>query len=141
MRFASPEWIQALDAAVSDQDALAEATAGIHLVVEQRITTDQPVVYHLTIDDGRVSFTLGPAERADLSFSQDAATAAAISSGETSAQAAFMEGRLQIGGDLRHLTDDLVSRALHDVFAAVRAAVTVESVPLDGSAGDDARTA
>jgi putative sterol carrier protein len=57
----------------------------------------------------------------DVTFTQDRATAAAIASGELSAQSAFMAGRLRMGGDLRAVLDrsqDLT--ALDDVFASAR---------------------
>ena len=62
---------------------------------------------------------------ADLTFTQDRATAAAIARGELSAQAAFLAGRIRVGGEptaalgsARELT------AVGDLFEAVRARTT-----------------
>ena len=57
-----------------------------------------------------------------MSFTQDRATAVAIAQGSLSAQVAFMDGRLRLGGDLRSVlarAGDLA--ALDDAFAATRA--------------------
>ena len=58
----------------------------------------------------------------DLTFTQDRATAEAIHRGELSAQAAFMQGRLRLGGDLRAVIDRAGElAAIDDVFASARA--------------------
>lgn len=135
--FLSPEWIDALDAAARTDAGLAARTAGIRLVVQQTVTgaagDGSDVVYHVAIDDGSVRVAAGPAPDATLRLTLDRATAWAVASGTASAQAAFMTGRLQVGGDLRELVDDRLTGALGDVFAAVRAATT--------EGADDARTA
>ena len=63
----------------------------------------------------------GPAPDATVRLSQDLATAAAIATGTSSAQRAFMAGRLRVGGYLRVLLDhgDVFAQVT-DVFAAVR---------------------
>ena len=156
--FLSPEWIEALDAAARADGALAEAAAEVDLVVEQRVAapasttgaasgedaSGEDVVYHLVLDRGRVAVRPGPAEAPTVRFTQDRATAWGVATGTISAQAAFMTGRLQVGGDLRSLLDDRLGTALHDVFAAVRSTTTVNGSPTDPPApvepgtGDDA---
>ncbi len=79
----------------------------------------------MRIADGTVSVEAGRAEEPDVSFTQDRATAAAIARGELSAQAAFMAGRLRIGGDLREVMDRARElAALDDLFAKARATTT-----------------
>lgn len=91
----------------------------------QQVVPDGPageVAYALVVDEGRVRVHRGRVDGPDLVFTQDRATAEAIHRGELSAQAAFMQGRLRLGGDLRAVIDraaDLAS--LDDVFARVRA--------------------
>ena len=88
----------------------------------QQVVPDGPdgheFAYVVEAADGRLSVHAGRAEHPDVTFTQDRATALAIHRGELSAQAAFMEGRLRLGGDLR----DVIRRAgalaaLDDVFA------------------------
>ena len=120
--FLSPEWV----ADLAEAARAATAPDGVALVVQQVVVDGRAggeAAYAVRIADGAVAVTEGRADDADLTLTQDRATAAAIARGELSAQAAFLEGRLQVGGDLdaaragaRALT------ALADLFAAPRAA-------------------
>ena len=118
--FLTEAWIDDLDAAVQAV-ALPD---DVQLVVQQVVTdAGGDVPYVIAIADGRVRVRSGRAERSDVSFTQDRATAAAIARGELSAQVAFLDGRLRLGGDLRAVlarAGDLA--ALDDAFAATRAA-------------------
>lgn len=155
--FLSDAWLAALDDAARSDQHLRETTAGLELVVEQRITGTEvgdssadaasgsgevpagpgdvspgsgEVVYHVTIDDGTVRITPGPADSPDIRFTQDHDTATGIASGRVSAQRAFMTGRLQVGGDLQLLVEQAdVLAALTDVFAQVRADTTGIATP------------
>lgn len=130
MRFLSPEWIQALDTAARDHPGLRAAARDTRLVLEQRVTEtpdDDPaapgtVVYHIRLTAEPV-VAAGPADDATVRLTTDRATAAGIARGELSAQLAFIQGRLRLGGDVRALLahqDALV--AVDDVFAEVRGA-------------------
>ena len=84
--------------------------------------TGREVAYALVVGDGRVRVERGRVADPDLTFTQDRATAEAIHRGELSAQAAFMQGRLRLGGDLRAVIDRAGElAAIDDVFASVRA--------------------
>ncbi len=77
---------------------------GVDLVIEQHVTHDDgDEVWHLRITDGRVASVTGPAERADVTLRQDAATAKALRDGSVHAQHAFLTGRLVIDGDISKL--------------------------------------
>jgi len=119
--FLTDQWLDELDAAART----ATFPADLRLVVQQVITggPDGPeVVYVLKLGDGTLSVHAGRAEEPDVTFTQDRATAQAIHRGELSAQAAFMDGRLRLGGDLRSVIDRAGAlTAIHDVFAAARA--------------------
>ncbi|MGE3621694.1 MAG: SCP2 sterol-binding domain-containing protein [Acidimicrobiia bacterium] len=64
------------------------------------------VAYVIRIDREGVTVRPGRAADADVTFTQDRATAAAVQAGTLSAQAAFMAGRIRLGGDLGRLTGD-----------------------------------
>jgi putative sterol carrier protein len=117
--FLSDEWIAALD----DAGSRTVVPDDLRLVVQQVVTDGhREVAYVLEIANGRMSVRAGRAAAADVSFTQDRATAAAIARGELSAQVAFMDGRLRLGGDLRSVlarAGDLA--VLDDAFAATRA--------------------
>jgi putative sterol carrier protein len=123
-RFASPEWIDELDRAMSADPALQRVRVDVSLVVEQTVTggPDGDSVWHVVVDDGRVRVHRGHAAEPDVTFSQTYATAAAIARGELSAQTAFMVGELTVGGDVSLLmTHQDTFDGVEDVFEAVRA--------------------
>jgi hypothetical protein len=121
--FLSDAWLAALDAA-------ARATtppADLRLVIQQVVVGERgrDTAYAIRIADGHMSVQPGRVDDADITLTQDRATAADIARGALSAQVAFMAGRLRVGGDLR----DVLGRAggltaLGDVFAEVRDATS-----------------
>jgi len=115
--FATPEWIETLSAAA----AAVRSDPDLRLTVEQRITGPDPTAWHFSFADGRIEVTAGPADDATISISSSRATATAIHAGELSAQRAFLDGDLRIGGDLNGL---IVHRAALAEAAALMAAAT-----------------
>ena len=122
--YLSDDWIRALDRAVQESARLQAATAGTSIIV-QTVVTGTPAgstTYAVALDRGTNRVLPGTADHVDVSFTCDLPTAAGIATGVESAQAAFMAGRLRIGGDTRALMDNQAVLAdLDDVFAAVRA--------------------
>lgn len=127
MKYLSPEWMAAAGRALAADPALAAVLGDLHLTIEQHITDgpDGDVVWHVAVAGGRVALTPGPAPAdapADLRFTTDYATAAAVATGELAAQRAFVEGRLRVGGDLSLLTaHHRTLAAVDDALAPVRA--------------------
>ncbi|MET0729020.1 MAG: SCP2 sterol-binding domain-containing protein [Acidimicrobiales bacterium] len=100
---------------------------GMRLVVQQIVVDDdaRETAYAIRIEDGRVAVAPGRAVDADVTFTQDRATATAIARGEVSAQVAFMAGRLRLDGDLlsaMEQTGHIVD--LDHLFTATRATTT-----------------
>jgi predicted lipid carrier protein YhbT len=119
--FLTDAWLDELD----DAARSATAPAMAHLVVQQ-VVPDGPegheVAYAVVLDEGRVRIERGRVVDPDVTFTQDRATAEAIHQGQLSAQAAFMQGRLRLGGDLRAVIDRAVElAAIDDLFGGVRA--------------------
>ena len=119
-QFLSDAWLSELDAAART----ANPPSDMSLVIQQVVVGDpEPeVAYALRIRDGAMSVAVGRVEDADVTFTQDRDTARSIAEGSLSAQAAFMSGKLRMGGDLR----DVLERStgvvdLDDLFASVRA--------------------
>lgn len=152
--FLSPEWIEALAAAA--RAAPPPAAPAHPLVVEYLLTDDRDpggadepagrgavpggsrdaARYHVAITPDAIRVTPGPADRADLVFVTDRATAYALHRGSLLAQDAFAAGRLKVRGDLNALAGVRSTlAALGDVFAAVRAGTTP---PRDGYDPDPA---
>jgi putative sterol carrier protein len=122
LRHLSPEWIAALDEAARTSTALREVAAALDLTVQQVVIDDtDEVAWYVRLRGGEVGVHPGRADVADVTFTQDGATARAIADGDLSAQAAFMAGRLRTGGDLTQLLAHRDALAgLEDVFAEVR---------------------
>lgn len=121
--FLSDAWIADLDAAART----VSPDADLQLVIQEVVLGDggPDAAYVIRIADGRVTVTTGRTDDADLTLTQDRATASEIARGELSAQVAFMAGRLRAGGDLRAVMErSSALAALGDVFASVRAATT-----------------
>lgn len=118
--FLTDQWIAELAQAARD----ATAPDDLRLVIQQIVLDDEGVErrFAIRIDEGRLSIAPGRADDADLTLTQDRATAVAIARGELSAQVAFMAGKLRVGGDLRLVLERAGAlAALGDVFAAARA--------------------
>lgn len=121
VRFLSPEWIEALDAAAQQ----AVVPAGVQLTIQQIVTDGDEVRYHLVLDDGRLRVHPGEAPAADVTLLQTRDVAAALSRGELNAQQALEAGRLKLRGNIGHLArQGKALTVMEDAFAAVRADTT-----------------
>jgi putative sterol carrier protein len=121
--FLSDAWLADLSTAAEQVSVDPE----LQLVIQQVVLVGRgrEAAYALRIAEGAVRVEPGRAEDADVTFTQDRATAAAIARGELGAQVAFLAGRVRLGGDPHRLLD--ASRelaALTDLFADVRATTT-----------------
>ncbi|MGQ0433058.1 MAG: SCP2 sterol-binding domain-containing protein [Microthrixaceae bacterium] len=117
--FLSDAWLEDLARAA----ATAALPPDLHLVIQQVVEQDSGTAcaYAIRIAAGVLTVEPGRADDADVSFTQDRSTAAAIARGELSAQAAFMAGRLRVGGDLRLVLDRARELgSIDDLFAQAR---------------------
>jgi SCP-2 sterol transfer family len=146
--YLSREWMDAARGALAADTGLKAATAEVRLTLEQVVTgvpaevgpdATGSVRWHVRVDQGEVALAAGAAgpdgpdgpdgtaagDGADVRFTTDYATAAAIASGRLSAQRAFLDGRLRVGGDVGMLgRNQRAFAAVDDALAAVRAATT-----------------
>jgi len=120
--YLSPAWFEAADAALRADTGLAAAGRGIHLVLQQTVDDPAPgTTWHIRVVDGAVSLLVGAADDATVTFHCDRSTALDVHRGRTSAQAAFMSGRLRVGGNLAVLASSLGDLdAVADHLAGVR---------------------
>ena len=99
VRFLSPEWFDALEAArVSPAEAPGEDSWTIEQVVTAAPGGD--VHYQITIGQGTVRIRPGCPAPAAVTFTSSYATAVAIARGELSTQAALLDGHVRVAGDL-----------------------------------------
>jgi putative sterol carrier protein len=122
--YLSEEWFDQLGA----ETVPAERAGTEGDVILEHLVTGGPegdVRYHVRIAGGAITIVRGPATDPDVTFAEDYATAAAIASGELSAPAALLSGRIRVGGDMTTLINHRDVLAVDDpVPAAVRAATT-----------------
>ena len=123
VEFLSDAWFDAMATAAREARVIP---AALDLVVQQVVDRDgSSVEWFVEVRDGAVTVARGRHPAPSITFQLDAATAAAIQSGRSSAQGAFMSGRLRVAGDVRLLPAQ--QDALHeldDLFADVRGATT-----------------
>lgn len=104
-KFLSEEWATQAIAALRDSDDVRTATKGVDLTVQQIVTgTDGgESKYWLAIADGSVDGGIGDAGSADITITQDYETACEITRNDVNPQAAFMQGRLKVAGNMSKL--------------------------------------
>ena len=126
LRFLSDPWIDAMARAV---EGASGPLVDPPLVLQQVVTghTEGEAAWSITLGAGTIVVTHGRADRPTVTFTQDVETATAVNRGELSAQAAFMTGRLRVGGDVQVLLDRQPDLAVvEDIFALVRADTTYD---------------
>ena len=99
------EWVAWLDSVLSQ----CPVSGAVDLVLEHRVASEDGSVFcwHVRVAEGRVSAAARPAGAGSgegiVSFTSDRETARAIAVEGKSAQRAFAEGRLRLGGDAQLL--------------------------------------
>src|SRR5579864_1404888 len=101
MRFLSPEWLDAAGDALRRAPGLVPDTEDTAITLQQVVTggPDGEVAYRIRIDHGSVELLPGRGD-ADVVFTEDWDTAADVAIGRRSPQAAFLDGRVRVGGDV-----------------------------------------
>jgi hypothetical protein len=129
--FLSDEWFDELATAAA---SAATVDPALDLVLQQVVELDDgELSWWVAARDGRLEVGRGRHADPTVTFFLDASTAQGVQSGGESPQAAFMAGRLRVGGDVRVLLEQQEGlAALDDVFATVRAA-TVYAVSVAGA--------
>ena len=123
-RYLSDEWLREVGEAAAASDTLRAATAALELTVQHQVTEgpEGDRTFHVVLDHGEARVAAGPASAPDVVFTHDYETAAAIADGTLSAQAAFMIGKLRVGGNLTALIEhQRALNGLDDVLEEVRA--------------------
>lgn len=123
VQYLSDEWMAAAGEALANDEALRVAAADADLTIQYEVTAAPggKAAYALRFEHGTVSLEPGRHPDAPVSFTLDYPTAAQIARGELSAQAAFMQGSLKLGGDMTVLIrQHTLFGALQDALAALR---------------------
>ena len=102
VKYLSPEWIDAYNAAVAADDAVRKAMKGKSAVI-QMVVSDAPageIHYALRIADGAASASLGDAADAEVTIRQSYETSAQVNRGELDGAKAFTQGKVKITGKM-----------------------------------------
>ena len=102
VKYLSPEWIDAYNAAMAADDAVRKALKGKSAVI-QMVVAEAPageVHYSLRIGDGTASVSLGDAADAEVTISQSYETSAQVNRGELDGAKAFTQGKVKITGKM-----------------------------------------
>ena len=102
VKYLSPEWIDAYNAAVAADDAVHKALKGRSAVI-QMVVADGPageVRYSLRIGDGTAAASLGDAGDAEVTIRQSYETSAQVNKGELDGAKAFTQGKVKITGKM-----------------------------------------
>ncbi len=113
MQYLSDEWLD--EAARLFHAADSPLPRDADFTIQQLVagTPHGDVAYTLVLSGQSVSLTKGVDPGATVSFQQEWSTAVGVARGDLSAQAAFMSGEIQLGGD----TSTLVNN--HDLLVEV----------------------
>ncbi|MDP9072316.1 MAG: SCP2 sterol-binding domain-containing protein [Actinomycetota bacterium] len=123
-RYLSPEWFDEVNAAFrTSRPPAAAASSAPRFTVQQVVTggRDGEVRYWVRLEGGAIEAGLGQAEGADVTVCQSHDTAAAVASGELSAEAALVAGQIRVSGDATLLLEhQALLRDIAEALAPVR---------------------
>ena len=103
VKFQSDEYFQAANEALQGSEEVGKAVKG-HKIALQVVTTDFPGVgdkkSFIRIEDGTIRVGSGETDDPDVTITQDYETATQLDKGELNPQAAFLEGKIKLKGNL-----------------------------------------
>ena len=104
-RFLSEEWSERAVAALNASDDVRSATKDIRFTIQQVITgaPGGEAKYWVELIDGSVGGGIGEAPAPDVTITEDYETASALARAEINPQAAFMQGKLKVAGNMGKL--------------------------------------
>lgn len=124
-KFLTPGWTEQVLEALNASDDVRRAISDTDLCVQQVVTgaPDGEVSYWTKFSGGEVTGAIGEADDADVTIAQDYDTAVALNRGEMNAQAAFMQGKLKVTGNMGKL---LQNQAAMGALAPVLSTIETE---------------
>lgn len=105
VKYLSEEWIKEVNNQLQSNEAVASAAKGQNLII-QNVITDTPdgeKRTFLRITDGAPEIGLGDVEGAEATVTQNYETSVAVAKGELNSQAAFMQGKIKVQGNMMKL--------------------------------------
>lgn len=118
--YLSDAWFDELTLALAAAAPLSSPGGDDVTLALQQVVIDTPegdLSYWLALDDAKLNVGRGRLVDPDITITETYDTAVAVVRGELSTEAAFLAGRVRVGGDLRALT--MHQSRLQQVAAAV----------------------
>ncbi|HEX9695121.1 MAG TPA: SCP2 sterol-binding domain-containing protein [Actinomycetota bacterium] len=102
IKFLSDEWLSEVESRLNGHEGFQAAAKGQAARLQQQVngSPDGDVQYGFVLADGKVQLIRGEIDDPEATITQDYDTAVALSKAELNGQAAFMSGKLKIGGNL-----------------------------------------
>lgn len=124
-KYLSPEWFDQMAAAAADYAPQSGATGKVSLRETITGTPFGDVTYVVTIEGSKVSISRESDTVAEVTFTQDYATAQELHQGLLTTQDAFFAGRVRVAGHLNTLLEhaDLL-QGIEPAFSQVRSQTT-----------------
>lgn len=124
-QYLSDQWFEEMQAAAV---VFAGPSSGKRPVTLRETINDSPhgeVTYVMTLDGATVSIERDTETDANVTFTQDYATAVALHKGEMTTQEAFFAGKVRVAGHLNTLLDNAdLLQGIAPLFEQVRTATT-----------------
>lgn len=119
VQFLSNEWLSEVESRLNSHEGFQNAAKGQAAKLQQEVTGSPQgdVKYGFVLDGGKVQLIAGEIDGPEATVTQSYETAAQLSKGEMTGQAAFMQGKLKISGNLMKMMQ------LQGVFTAMPAAL------------------
>jgi putative sterol carrier protein len=120
VKYLSDQWMSEVESALNANEAFQNAAKGQTAKLQNVVTgaPDGEVHYGFVLEGGKVSLTAGDVDGAEATITNDYETAVKLNKGELQGQAAFMQGKVKISGNLMKMMQ------LQGVLGAMGAAVS-----------------
>src|SRR5438093_6801042 len=102
VKFLSDEWLSEVESRLNADEGFQNVAKSQSAKLQQVVTgaPEGDARYGFIIDGGKISMQRGEIDGAEATITQDYDTASKLSKGELQGQAAFMQGKLKITGNL-----------------------------------------
>lgn len=119
VKFLSDEWLSEVESRLNSHEGFQNAARGQAAKLQQEVTgtPDGDIKYGFVLDGGKIQLIRGEIDAPEATINQTYETAVGLSKGELTGQAAFMQGKMKITGNLMKMM------TLQGVFAALPTAV------------------
>lgn len=102
-KYLSEAWGAEMEAALNNDPEFTTAVQNVELILQQIVNGapgGESIEYWLELANGKMTFRLGRADKPDATLTQTYDTAAALNRGELNSQAALVQGKLKITGNI-----------------------------------------